>query len=96
MQLESIKGVGSKTIGILHDLNIYSVQDLVNQFTNFFYNKMVIDITAIKNYDNIQTMRELSINFDMDKVIILLDDSPKVNSPQFLSQLVSIGIYNER
>jgi hypothetical protein len=34
------------------------------------------------------------MNFDMDKVIILLDDSPRVNSSMYLSQLVSIGIYN--
>ncbi len=87
--------LGTLNIDVIKTINgEFSVQDLVSQFTNFFYNKMVIDITAIKNYDNIQTMRELSINFDMDKIIILLDDSPKVNSPQFLSQLVSIGIYN--
>ncbi len=87
--------LGTLNIDVIKTINgEFSVQDLASQFSNFFYNKMVIDITAIKNYENIQTMRELSINFDMDKVIILLDDSPKVNSPQFLSQLVSIGIYN--
>ncbi len=87
--------LGTLNIDVIKTINgEFSVQDLASQFANFFYNKMVIDITAIKNYENIQTMRELSINFDMDKVIILLDDSPKVNSPQFLSQLVSIGIYN--
>ena len=87
--------LGTLNIDVIKTINgEFTVQDLVSQFTNFFYNKMIIDITAIKNYDNIQTMRELSINFDMDKIIILLDDSPKVNSPQFLSQLVSIGIYN--
>jgi len=72
----------------------FTVQDLVNQFTNFFYNKMIIDITAIKNYENINTLRELALNFQMDKIIILLDDSPKVNSSMYLSQLVSIGMYN--
>lgn len=72
----------------------FSVQDLVNQFSNFYYNKMIIDITAIKNYENVNTMRELSMNFEMDKVIILLDDSPAVNSSMYLSQLVSVGIYN--
>lgn len=72
----------------------FTVQDIINQFTNFYYNKMIIDITAIKDYENVNVMRELSLNFDMDKVIILLDDSPKVNSSMYLSQLVSIGIYN--
>lgn len=87
--------LGTLNIDVIKTINgEFTVQDLVSQFSNFFYNKMIIDITAIKNYENIQTMRELSINFEMDKIIILLDDSPKVNSPQFLSQLVSIGIYN--
>ncbi len=72
----------------------FTVQDLVNQFSNFFYNKMIIDITAIKNYENANVMRELSLNFEMDKVILLLDDSPTVNSGNYLSQLVSFGIYN--
>ena len=31
---------------------------------------------------------------DMSKVILLLDDSEIVNSPRYLSQLVSMGIYN--
>ena len=55
---------------------------------------MIIDVTALKNYENVNTMRELAMNFDMDKVIILLDDSPLVNSAMYLSQLVSVGIYN--
>ncbi len=72
----------------------FTIQELVNQFNNFYYGKMIIDITAIKNYQNINTIRELSINFPMDKVILLLDDSQAVNSPNFISQLVSMGIYN--
>lgn len=87
--------LGTLNIDVIKTINgEFSVQDLVNQFNNFFYNKMIIDITAIKNYENVNIMRELSINFDMNKIIILLDDSPKVNSSMYLSQLVSIGIYN--
>ena len=40
---------------------------------------MIIDITAIKNYQDIKTMQNLSVNFDMSKVILLLDDSEVVN-----------------
>ena len=55
---------------------------------------MIIDITAIKGYQNINVIQNLSVNFDMSKVILLLDDSERVNSPVYLSQLVSMGIYN--
>jgi len=87
--------LGTLNIDVIKTINgEFSVQDLLNQFSNFFYNKMIIDITAIKNYQDVNTMRELAINFEMDKVILLLDDSVIVNSPMFLSQLVSLGIYN--
>lgn len=87
--------LGTLNIEVIKTINgEFSVQDLVNQFSNFFYNKMIIDITAIKNYEDVNIMRELSMNFEMDKIILLLDDSPKVNSAMYLSQLVSVGIYN--
>ncbi len=89
--------IGSLNIDVIPGKSIYgvfTVQDLLNQFSNFYFNKMIIDITAINNYENVNIMRELSLNFDMNKVILLLDDSPIVNSAMYLSQLVSAGIYN--
>lgn len=87
--------LGTLNIEVIKSINgEFSIQDLVNQFSNFFYNKMIIDITAIKDYENVNVMRELSMNFEMSKIILLLDDSPKVNSAMYLSQLVSVGIYN--
>lgn len=79
---------------IKHISGEYTIDDLVTEFTNFYYNKMIIDITAIKNYENINVIQALSVNFDASKIILLLDDSEKVNSPLYLSQLVSMGIYN--
>ena len=79
---------------IKHITGEFTIEDLTNQFTNFYYNKMIIDITAIKNYENINVIQALSVNFDASKIILLLDDSEKVNSPLYLSQLVSMGIYN--
>ena len=72
----------------------FSVDELIAQFANFYYNKMIIDITAIKNYQDINVIQNLSVNFDTSKIILLLDDSETVNSPVYLSQLVSMGIYN--
>jgi len=72
----------------------FTPEEIIMQFSNFFYNKMIIDITAIKGYQDITKIQELSVNMDMSKVILLLDDSEVVNSPRYLSQLVSMGIYN--
>ena len=82
-------------VDVIKSINgVFTVEDLIGQFANFYFNKMIIDITALDNYENINTIQQLSYNFDTSKIIMLLDDSPKVNSPMFLSQLVSMGIYN--
>lgn len=82
-------------IDIIKSINgDFSAEDIINNFTNFYFNKMILDITAIKDYQNIANIQELSVNMDMNKVILLLDDSEIVNSPRYLSQLVSMGIYN--
>ncbi len=87
--------LGTLNIDVLEAINgEFTVSDLVNKFSNFYFNKMIIDVTAIKNYENVNTMRELSLNFEMDKIILLLDDSAVVNSSDYLSFLVSVGIYN--
>lgn len=72
----------------------FQVDDLIAQFDNFFFNKMILDITAISGYQDISQIQRLSFGMDMSKIILLLDDSPAVNSPQYLSELVSMGIYN--
>ena len=55
---------------------------------------MILDITAIRDYQNIATIQKLSFGLDMSKVILLLDDSQQVNSPAYISELISMGIYN--
>ncbi len=82
-------------IDIIKSINgEFEVEELVKIFTNFYFNKMIIDITAIKDYQSIKTIQNLSVNFDTAKIILLLDDSAMVNSGAYLSQLVSMGIYN--
>ena len=82
-------------IDVIKNVNgVYSVDDLAVQFRNFFYNKMILDITALEDYEDVNTIQRLSVALDMAKVILLLDDSPKVNSARYLSSLVSMGIYN--
>ena len=49
----------------------FEVEELANIFTNFYFNKMIIDITAIKGYQNIKNIQKLSVNFDPSKLILL-------------------------
>ena len=72
----------------------YNVDELVSMFKNFYYQRMILDITALKDYTDIKTLQKLSISLDMDKLILLLDDSEESASPSYLSKLISMGIYN--
>ena len=70
----------------------FEVDELIDAYSNYFFNKMIIDITAIKNYQSMNTMQKLSMNLNVEKIIFLLDRD-NVN-PSFLAQLVGVGIYN--
>jgi hypothetical protein len=82
-------------IDVIKTLNgEFDVDDLIANFKNFFFQRMILDITAIKNYRDIRNLQKLSVSLDMDKVILLLDDSTEGTSTEYLSKLISIGIYN--
>lgn len=72
----------------------FDVDEIIATFQNFFYQRMILDITAIKNYTDIVNLQKLSISLDMEKVILLLDGTDATTNPTFLSNLVSMGIYN--
>lgn len=96
--------IGNKYIGFLNTLNIevskklegeYDVDEIISTFGNFFFNKMFLDITSIKNYKDLTNLQKLSMSINMDRVILLLDKDDAISdSDVFLSRLVSLGIYN--
>ena len=82
-------------IDIIKEMNgEFDVDEIIATFQNFFYQRMILDITAIKNYTNIENLQKLSISLSMDKIILLLDGTEATSNPVFLSKLVSMGIYN--
>jgi hypothetical protein len=72
----------------------FEVDELIGTFANFFYQKMILDVTAIKGYKDIKNLQKLSMALDMSKIILLLDDSDDSSSSVYLSKLISMGIYN--
>jgi len=72
----------------------FEVEEIIEMFKNFYYQRMILDITAIKNYFDIKNLQKLSISLDMEKLILLLDDSEDASSSDYLSRLISMGIYN--
>ncbi|MDD3305445.1 MAG: hypothetical protein PHT75_04985 [Bacilli bacterium] len=72
----------------------FEVDELISMFSNFFYQRMILDITAIKGYQDVKNLQKLSMALDMEKIILLLDDSEDSSSSIYLSRLISMGIYN--
>lgn len=72
----------------------FSAEEIISMFENFFYEKMIIDITAIKDYIDLKKIQSLSINLDSNKIILLLDGSTTTSSTEYISGLISMGIYN--
>ena len=82
-------------VDIIKEMNgEFEVDEIIATFQNFFYQRMILDITAIKNYTDITNLQKLSISLDMEKVILLLDGTEATSNPTFISNLVSMGIYN--
>lgn len=87
--------LSSLEIDIIKSINgEFEVDELISMFANFFYQRMILDITAIKGYQDAKNLQKISIALDMSKVILLLDDSDDSSSSGYLSRLISMGIYN--
>ena len=72
----------------------YDVNEIVEMFKSFFYSKMILDVTALKEYNTINTYEVLTSGLDPDKIIFLLPEGSNLCTPNFLSQLINLGVYN--
>lgn len=71
----------------------YDVDELVAMFKDFFFDRMILDITAIKNYNNISNIQKIAMELGEDKIILVLTDE-LCTSSSYLSNIISMGIYN--
>ena len=74
-------------------MSMYSML-LANFVTINLRDKMILDITAIRDYQNTDNLQKLAMNINMENVILLLDNSPETDTKSYLSKLISLGIYN--
>lgn len=73
---------------------VFEVDELIQMFSNFFFGRMILDLTALKDYKDVRNLQKLSMSLDVEKIIVLLPDTPECLAPKFLSRLISMGIYN--
>jgi len=88
---------------ILDSLNIeiiktltgeFSIEEVGQQLINMYFKKVIVDITAVRNYYDINSVVTFLRGFEPDNVIVLLNDSEAINSHSFLAKLVESGYYN--
>ena len=72
----------------------YESREIVGMFKDFFFNKIILDVTAIKEYDNPNNYQIISQQLDPDKVILFIPENSKLCTSIFLSKLISFGLYN--
>ena len=72
----------------------YDVSEVVEMFKDFFYSKMILDVTALKDYTDIKTYQKLVDGLEADKIVFLLPEGSNLCTSNFLGHLINIGIYN--
>lgn len=72
----------------------FSSTEIIDMFKNLFYNKMILDITALKDNTTSDSYSSLAQGLDLDKLILYLPKDSIYCTPSFLSNLVTMGFYN--
>ena len=82
-------------IEVIKSINgVFTAEEIVDMFSNFFFGRMILDLTALNNYKDIKNLQKISMVLDVEKIIILLPEDPECLAPRFLSRIISMGIYN--
>ena len=71
---------------------IYEVDEIVSMFKTFFCEKIIVDVTSIKNYNDINSIERLAMGLGSEKIILLLTD--ELCTSQYLNGLIEVGLYN--
>lgn len=71
----------------------FDSDELVAMFKDFFFDRMILDVTSIKNYRDITNIQKLAVELGEDKLILVLPDEV-CSSSNYLSNIISMGIYN--
>ena len=85
----------SLNIEVIKEINgVYTADDIIRQLDNIFYDRVIFDISALKDNTDFSNIQKLSAVLDMSKVILVIDDTRVFSTQEFISRIISIGIYN--
>jgi len=92
-QQEMLAGLNIEVIKTVN--GVFTADEIVDMFSNFFFGRMILDLTALDNYQDIRNLQKISISLPVEKIIVLLPLTDNiVNGPSYQSKMISMGIYN--
>lgn len=91
-----LKNIGIDVSGVIE--GTFNSFQIVSAFRNYYYERIILDITSINGYENISTLiNELKNIFsilDPNKTILLIENTPEFNNNTLKNYLVDLKIYN--
>ena len=73
---------------------LYTKEEIEQELKGIIYNKAIIDITAIKNYYDENTLFNTLSYWEPSRVILVLNNTEFCNNPEFIKKLINKGYYN--
>ncbi len=87
--------ISSLNIEVIKSMRgVFTPDELIGTFANFFFARMIIDVTALQNFEDAVTYQKLSIGLPIDKIILLIPPTSQLTNNFFISKLISMGYYN--
>ncbi len=86
--------IDNANIDVIKDLNgLFSIDDLISKFKNYFFSKMILDATSIINFSNTDVLNKLVNEIGSERLFILLPSSPEPPK-DFVDRLINLKVYN--
>ena len=86
--------IDNANIDAIKDLNgLFSVNDLINKFKNYFFSRMILDATSVVDFASREVLSTLANEIGAEKLIILLPRTPEPPL-EFKKLLIELKIYN--
>lgn len=86
--------IDNANIDAIKDLTgLFNVDDLIAKFKNYFFSKMILDVTSVENFTSREVLQKLVDGIGSDRLIILLPETPPPPD-EFKKMLIDLKIYN--
>lgn len=91
-----LKNIGINVSGVLE--GSFTSNQIINAFSNYYYERIILDVSAIQNYTNIANLTEELKNIfsviDSNKTILFIENIPELNNNILINNLINSKIYN--